>query len=166
MAAESSTRSAPRRPESPLIEGWHRVGPHRYCVQADVLHWRFVGEVTLEHVQQSQSAIRQIYERYGYCLTLIDANGDARMTPAARHYVSKQDHSPQEPAPTAIYNAGRMAVAISHLLTSGMRLLGRKNIAFTIVATEDAARAWLDEQRRKLLVQRAASSSLTNAPLA
>lgn len=129
---------------------WQQVGPHRFRIEGDIIHWQFSGEVTLEHVQVGTTASDAIYESHGRCLTLMNAGGVTRMTSEARRYLGQRSKQRRYESPLAIFNAGLMGIVISRLLSSVARLVRGTEPNFSIHKTEADARAWLAKQRQHL----------------
>lgn len=129
---------------------WYPVGPHRFRIEGDTIHWQFLGEVTLEHVQVGTNAADLVYESQGYCLTLMNAGGVTRMTAEARRFLGQRSKQRRYESPLAIFNAGLMGIVLSRLISSVARLVRGTEPNFSIHKNEADARAWLAKQRQHM----------------
>lgn len=119
-----------------------RIGPHAYTIEGDVLHLRFAGDMTREHMVEMLRIVEVIQAREGQVFTLTDARGLGHMAPEARRYAFEwvREHRLDG---SALYGSGLVPRMMVTLMMRAVNLVRAQPLALVFVATEQEARAWI-----------------------
>jgi hypothetical protein len=127
-----------------------QIGPHRIEIEGDLVVCRNQGLFTLEHMQQICVLFSELLEKNGRLFTITDASRGGDFDAAARRYAAEwsRDH---QLAGTVVFGTSRIARVTISLMIRAIALLTRRPRPLVFVENEQQARAWVAEQREKLL---------------
>jgi hypothetical protein len=129
------------------VSEWQAVGPHRYRIDDDVLHWCPSGEVTAEHASQVCRLFSQQADRFGYVLWLIDAAASLPVGTEARRVYAAWMEASTRPLYVAPFRSPMPAFTMASLVMRGVQLRGGALVYSQHSDTEAQARAYLDRMR-------------------
>jgi hypothetical protein len=130
---------------------WLPLGKHRYHIEDDLFALEAQGEISLAEIQDLLAACRQIGERSGYWLILVDARAGVSISPEARRYIGEASRGPRPPSVTAIFGAGVIERAFLLFIRSAIRLVRGLDSPVEMFRNGEEARAWLASHRRRLV---------------
>ncbi|MFO0575050.1 MAG: hypothetical protein U1A78_13765 [Polyangia bacterium] len=95
----------------------------------------------------------EVFARHGHLFLLADMKR-AGLVPAESRRILARFAAENPPLALAMYNVGPLVRGVNALLFGAIGLLGKRRLNVMLFATEDAARAWLLAERRRLLPER------------
>lgn len=146
--APSATQPAPDEPR-PALKVPSHIGPHAVSQHGSLLHVRFAGPYLPEQAQQILSLADQLYRAYGGAYLLADVSRNPPPPPETRRVIARWPYLGRYVA--ALYGANAAIRVMTTLMLSAQRLLRvHQPIISELFDREEDARAWLEEQRRRL----------------
>jgi len=135
----------------------HRIGPHRYVIDGDLVHNMADPHTALdlEMMQAYTKLLELVLQKYGRVFLLSDGRALFNISPEARRHLASWPSAPQIIA-SAIYGANAVSRALVKLIAAAMEIVQSskgKQPAHTMMffASEAEARAWLDKERCRYL---------------
>jgi hypothetical protein len=122
-------------------------------LEEDLVFARSCGPTTLEDMKLMYEINRDVVDRYGYVLVLIDCRLGSTTTPEARKYQSEQLKKRIFPSHTALYGIGIVARTTVTLMLRATELLTGKSYPVEMVPDEESARKILVAARERLRQQ-------------
>lgn len=133
---------------------WEDSGTHRFWAQDDLLLWQLRGAVLLADVMDLWRRNRQIRDRYGYVLLLIDGTDGGTLVPEARRQIVEFKRSePDSLGRVAVFGVSALSRVLLALVSRALYLVVKREVAVTLCASESEARAWLATCRTQLQEQ-------------
>lgn len=123
------------------------INQHGVKVDGDVLFIRFIGEYAPDEARTIMTLLCRLYEEHGHVFFLGDVSQAAVPGPETRRVIAEW-RLPGDNLPSAYFGASWTIRAVTSLIHSAMRMLGRNTSPSYYAKTEAEARAWLDEQRQ------------------
>lgn len=121
---------------------------HYVEVQDDIVFARFVGNQTEVDMKELLSIVdEQIAAKPWY--VIVDARKMGQIEPDARKYFSKWAADIPNQAGCIVYGATTMTRAFGTLVQGAMRLFSSKHVPLVFVDSQEEARAWIEEHKRK-----------------
>ena len=146
--APSATQPAPKEPR-PAIDVPSHIGPHEVSLHGSLLHIRFASAYLPDEARQVLSLADQLYRTYGGAYLLADVSRNPPPPPETRRVIAKWPYLGSYVA--ALYGATAPVRVMTTLMISAQRLLRvHQPIITDLFDREEDARAWLEEQRRRL----------------
>jgi hypothetical protein len=141
----------------------HRIGPHRYVIDDDMIHNMADPESTMdiEEMRAYTAMCDPVIEKFGRLFMLTDGRAMFKVSAEARRHLAEWPRSAQIAA-SAIYGGNMATRALIKLIGAAMDLLGKARgkptLNYSFFATEAEARAWLAKERDAFL-RRVSSTS-------
>jgi hypothetical protein len=126
------------------------MGRHWLRREGDVLFVRWHGVATLDDMQALHEVANQVRAEHGYAVSLQDGTHGKGMTPEARRWLMSL---PRRTEVIAIFGAPFFARVAGTMVQRAMSLLLEHAPAVGFFETEAEARAFLDDERRRLLAR-------------
>lgn len=114
-----------------------------------MVHLRFAGDVSRDHIVEIVRPVEQVLERDGAVLTLNDVRGIGHISPEARRYAAHWMRGHRFDG-TAMYRANLFTRTVVTLLLRAINLLRPMPLESIFCATEQEAQDWLEERRQQL----------------
>jgi len=126
--------------------------------EPDLAIAHYIGHVTADDVRRLTDIRLRFCEGRPYVFLLIDLKRMVHITPEARRVAAETSGTPEDTVlihGVAIVGASFQFRVLGSMLFRGIRLL-RRTVAFPVhfVDTHAEARAWFDERRRELGLER------------
>lgn len=134
----------------------HFIGPHRYIVDADLIHNMpdRSQPLDLEMMQAYTALVEPIFIKYGRIFLLNDASSVFNVSAPARRHLAEWARGAQIAA-SATYGGNYTSRTLIKMIESVMaisdRNRGRLPAKQAFFSTETEARAWLERERDKYL---------------
>jgi hypothetical protein len=129
---------------------WISVGPHRYRIAGDVLHWWPCGEVTAEHAQQVCQLFDAQRAAYGYVLWLVNATQSLPVGLDARRIYANWMATSHCKLVISVFNAPRPASTMATLVLRAVQLRTDADMQMTHVGSAAEALAILAAAREAI----------------
>jgi predicted Ser/Thr protein kinase len=124
-------------------------------IQGDVVFVRNQGETTVEDLHVIFQAYSLVRQKHGHVLALYDGRGGTSMSSDARREIIASARMPERVAnASATFGAPFAMRALMKMLDRALMTLRGRSLGIVLFATEEEARAYLDNERRKLLAAR------------
>ena len=127
------------------------IGSHRVVFEPDLYAITFIGDLTVEQVPDFAACNKYYAKCQGYVMCVADATKVGTMTPESRRLSAELSRELGCPGATAIYGASLLARTLSVLVTQAIAMIRKVPSEVAFFKTEAEARAWLLEQRPKLI---------------
>jgi hypothetical protein len=127
------------------------IGSHRVVFEPDLYAITFIGDLTIEQVPDFAECNKYYAQRLGYIMCVADASQVGTMTPESRRLSAELSREIGCPGVTAIYGASLIARTLSVLVTKAISMIRKVHSEVAFFKTEAEARAWLAEQRPRLI---------------
>lgn len=126
------------------------IGPHLVEIDGDLVVCRNHGDFTLEHMKEVCALFAELLTQHGRLFSISDATKGADFKADARRYAAEwsKDH---QVTGTVVFGTSTIARVTLTLMIRATAVLTRKPRPLAFVETEEQARAWVKEQRDKLL---------------
>jgi hypothetical protein len=136
------------------------VGPHAYRLLDDIFHWEPHGEVLPAHARRVCEIFHHQIDRYGYLLWRIDGRGSIPLGLEARRLYALWfvEHKPH--AAVAAFGADRLPATLATLTRQAVRLMSGHSFGHQSFDSEDAATAYLHQQRAQFLTALRSAASV------
>ncbi len=126
-----------------------QIGSHAVSVDEDVMVVRYQGEYLAEDARQILTLADQIYSAHGRVFLLADVTHTNMAGPETRRIVATWNYLGNYHS--VVFGASLAIRTIIQLMMAAQRTLGSgPPFVATVKATEAEARAWVEEERRKL----------------
>jgi hypothetical protein len=137
--------------DPPAATSWNELGPHLYRIEDDTLYVQTHGDATLESTILYNDLCKQLIERNGYVLSIIDLRVAGSAPPEARRYQAQAAKEfPPGCSEIAIYGMNRFVSTFIQLTARAASLLTGREAGIVFLRDEAAALRWRDERRAVL----------------
>lgn len=125
------------------------IGPHQVWREDDVIGVRFVGPLTLEHVEVLRTLMLLVRGEHGRCYMVADAAGLDGITAQARKALAEWARKDPEEriSGVGVYGISFAMRAISVLTLGAVNFMTGRPVTVHFAGDEAQARAWVDERR-------------------
>lgn len=121
-------------------------------IEGDIIVVKNFGVTTSADLEIILDMYTRVHARYGHMFALYDGREGKGMTSEARRaLLAKRDDSKQSANATAVFGAPFAMRILVNMLDRALLGLRRKGLGVVMFATEEEARAYLDEQRHQIL---------------
>ncbi|HMY19556.1 MAG TPA: hypothetical protein PKA58_24695 [Polyangium sp.] len=133
-------------------------------IEGDVIVIKNFGETTLADLQIILAAYERVHGRYGHMFALYDGRlGKGMTSEARREMLANASGSRRAADATAVFGAPFSMRILVNMLDRALIGLRKKSLGVVMFATEAEARAYLDEQRQRVLRAKTSSAAVTSA---
>lgn len=130
------------------MDGKLYFGKHWMHLAGDILFCKYIGTISVPDVQESMRLLDgKLLPGHTYYI-IADVAEVTGMDAEARK-ISTEWFAQHDIGATVNFGAGAVTRAIGALILSLLRLLHRNQMSSHFVKTEEEARAWIEEQRRR-----------------
>lgn len=121
-------------------------------IEGDVIVVKNFGVTTSADLQIILDTYTRVQSRYGHMFALYDGRlGKGMTSDARRALLDKREDSRRSANATAVFGAPFAMRILVNMLDRALMGLRRKGLGVVMFATEEEARAYLDEQRQQIL---------------
>lgn len=139
--------------ENPADSGSRRlvpIGPHCVTLDEDVAYLEIQGGFVFPEMVEFHRQLEGIIRRHGRCFVIVDRRKMiGSYSPEMRRYVAEWNRSHRATSVVLIDDGLARRGGLS-LIFAAIRLFRKEELPLRIVGTEAAARAAIDEDRRRL----------------
>ena len=129
-------------------DDFQMAGPHRIRVELpDIVHVKLEGDVQLEHIRAMYSRLDNMPNPNRSYL-LRDARRVGEITPKAREFLVKASEQTHVAAVVTFGSSFHARVLLT-MVVSAVRVLRPSSPRLVFVKTEQDARAWIEEDRKR-----------------
>lgn len=132
------------------------LGPHKmWFEEPDTVRLVTVGMYDMKLLEESNALVRELKQRYPTLYLISDSRQGTGMTPDVRKALGENpDLMPY--AASAMFGSSFAMRTMINMMMRAQQLLGVKGaIPFTMVATEEEAKAWVAQQREAARAKKA-----------
>lgn len=128
------------------------VGRHRLCTEADVVILRMDGDMVLDESKQIHAELERVIEEHGRVFVLVDMSQGRNTAPDARRFIAEWNRR-HRVSGAVIFGGSVPQRAAATLVFTAIRLFRPSMFPLAMLKTEAESRAWIEEQRSKLLAR-------------
>ncbi|MFO0573020.1 MAG: STAS/SEC14 domain-containing protein [Polyangia bacterium] len=126
------------------------VGKHTMTIEEDIVFLTMDGDMDLENAQTFHEQIEKVLTRLKRVFVLVDMTRARNTTPDARRFVAEWNRK-HRASGAAIFGGSVTQRAAAALTFAAIRIFRPSLLPIATLKTEAEARAWISEQRTKLL---------------
>lgn len=126
------------------------VGKHTMRLEEDIVYLIMDGDMDLENAQAFHDQIEKVLTRLKRVFVLVDMTRARNTTPDARRFVAEWNRK-HRASGAAIFGGSTTQRAAAALTFAAIRMFRPSLLPIATAKTEAEARAWISEQRIKLL---------------
>lgn len=125
------------------------IGPHRVSREGDVIGMKFVGPLTLAHVEVLRELMHLVRGEHGRCYMLADSAGLTGIEAEARKALSEwgKTNPDDQISGVGVHGINFAMRALSVLTLAALKLMTRRPVVIHFASDEADARAWIDARR-------------------
>lgn len=151
----SRDEQAPQSPANQSAQE-RRVGRHRMRTEEDVVFLGMDGDMDLDESKQIHAELERVLAEVGRAFVLVDMSHGGNTAPDARRFIAEWNRR-HRVSGAVIFGGSIPQRAAATLVFAAIRLFRPGMFQLAMLKTEAEARAWIDEQRSKLLARTSAS---------
>lgn len=130
--------------------GWQQLGPHRFAIDSDTLHWSPQGEISESEGDRISDEMVELSRAHRYVLICIDGRNSPPLRYEVRRLYADKIRRFRIHVAVAVFGGRPTSRAIAMLTFRAVRLISGLDIEIRYTATEAEALKFLEEQRRRL----------------
>jgi hypothetical protein len=125
------------------------IGPHLLEVEGDTIITRPNGPFKLEHLTEFLPHIEKLLAERGRCFTISDFRSSVSFPAETRRHAIEWSKK-HVVTGSVMFGTSLTARVTLTLMVRATAILTRRPVPLAVVSTEDEARAWVAERRKKL----------------